>query len=175
MGNENSSITHLEDPRNYSSRKTVKYYHIVLITIAITAVLLLVVFGYRAYEVNQIDPFEQPGSTLARDYFLDSVYSYFDFDPTKLPTTAGSCTTVPLKVIQEQNLISDIKYYTKCDQNMTLVKVCKLESGNYHFEVHMSCPNTDKVAYGEEQELTEENSILASPTSQVSFSYKAER
>lgn len=175
MGNENSSITHLEDPRNYSSRKTVKYYHIVLIIIAITAVLLLVVFGYRAYEVNQIDPFEQPGSTLARDYFLDSVYSYFDFDPTKLPTTAGSCTTVPLKVIQEQNLISDIKYYTKCDQNMTLVKVCKLESGNYHFEVHMSCPNTDKVAYGEEQELTEENSILASPTAQVSFSYKAER
>ncbi len=174
--NEYKNITDYENPNQYSSKKTIKRYRIALVIISVIAIGLIAVFGMHAYEVSKIDPFEQPGSTLAQDYFLASAKTYFEFDPTKLPSSNGSCTTVALQTIQEQKLISDINYYKKCDKDVSMVKVCKLESGNYHFEVSMQCENnTSTVAYGEEKPLVNEQDILGKMNAKVNFSYQAEK
>ncbi len=173
---EVKNVTDFENPEQYSSKKTIKRYKVALLIIAVCAVALISVFGIRAYQLSTMDPFEQPGSTLAQDYFLSSAKTYFEFDPTKLPTTAGSCTTVALKTIQDQKLMSDVNYYNKCDKDVSLVKVCKLESGNYHFEVNMQCENnTTTVAYSDEKPLVNEADIANKMGVKVHFSYQAQR
>lgn len=177
MNKENpKDITSYEDPATYSSKKTITRYRNALIIVSVIAIGLICTFSFRAYQISKIDPFEKPGSTLAQDYFLESAKTYFEFDPTKLPTTAGSCSTVALKTIQEERLMSDITYYNKCDKNVSLVKACKLESGNYHFEVNMQCGNnSSNIAYGEEKILTNDEVIASNANARVYFSYQAQR
>lgn len=171
---EKTWITEYEDPGNYSSKKTIRRYQVALGVISMIGVTLMIFFGYRAYQVNMVDPFEKEGSTLAQDYFLQGAKTYFEFDPSKLPSTPGSCTTVALKTVQEEKLMSDINYYKKCDKDMSTVKVCKLESGNYHFEVTMQCGNNQSnVAYTEEKELVKDEEIINKVEAKVYFSYQA--
>ncbi|MEG1495182.1 MAG: hypothetical protein RR047_00070 [Bacilli bacterium] len=172
---ESKTITDYENTKTYSSSKTIKLYKGSLLIVFIVGIILMITFGLRAYQISKIDPFEKKGSTLAQEYFLESAKTYFEFDPNKLPTSIGNCTTVALKTVQEQNLISDIKFYNKCDKDVSLVKVCKLESGNYHFEVNMACENSTNIAYSGEKELTDEKSIASKSDVKVLFSYQAEK
>lgn len=174
MEKEPKNITDYEDPATYSSKKTIKTYKVALWIVSVVGVALLVTFGLRAYQVSTTDPFEKPGSTLPQEYFLSSAKVYFDYDPTKLPTAVGTCTTASLKTIQENQLMSDIEYYQRCDKNITMVKVCKLESGNYHFEVNMSCGG-DVISYSDPKELTNESVIAQQNDAKVSFTYQAQR
>lgn len=171
---EEKEITSYEDPSNYSSKKTIRRYKGALAVVSIIGVGLIITFGYRAYQVSMIDPFEKEGSTLAQDYFLQGAKTYFDFDPSKLPSTPGSCTTVALKTVQEEKLMSDINYYNKCDKDLSSVKVCKLESGAYHFEVTMKCGKEEtNVAYTDEKNLTNDTEIMNKVEAKVYFSYQA--
>lgn len=173
---EEKLITSYEDPETYSSKRTIKRYKGALVAVSFIGVGLIGIFGFKAYQVSKLDPFEKPGSTLPQEYFLQSAKTYFDFDPSKLPTTAGSCTTVALKTVQEEQLMSDIAYYDKCDKNISLVKACKLESGNYHFEVNMSCgDNQSNIAYSEEKLLTDDSQITDKMGVKVYFSYQAQK
>ena len=175
MNNGMNYTNDLNDSSNYSSRKILRGYKIGLLIVLTVSICLIVTFGINAYEVSQIDPFEKEGSTLPSDYLLSSAKTYFDFDATRLPSAVGECINVTLDTIKREHLISDIKYYNKCDGANTYVRVCKLESGNYHFEVSLSCENKTTVAIGSQLQIEDESEIIDKTNARVNFTYKASR
>lgn len=176
MNNNGMNYTNdLNDENNYSSKKILTTYKVGLLLISIFAICLMVTFGINAYHISQIDPFEKEGSTLPADYLLDSSRTYFDYDATRLPSAVGQCINVTLDTIKKENLISDIKYYNKCDANNTYVRVCKLESGDYHFEVSMSCNDKVTLAVGNKQPLSDESVVADNMSAQISFDYMAQK
>ena len=122
MNNGMNYTNDLNDSSNYSSRKILRGYKIGLLIVLTVSICLIVTFGIKAYEVSQIDPFEKEGSTLPSDYLLSSAKTYFDFDATKLPSAVGECINVTLDTIKREHLISDVKYYNKCDGANTYVR-----------------------------------------------------
>lgn len=175
MNNGMNYTNDLNDSSNYSSRKILRGYKIGLLIVLTVSICLIVTFGINAYEVSQIDPFEKEGSTLPSDYLLSSAKTYFDFDATKLPSAVGECINVTLDTIKREHLISDVKYYNKCDGANTYVRVCKLESGNYHFEVSLACDDKTTVAVGSQVQIEDESEIIDKTNARVNFTYKAAR
>ncbi|MBE6152087.1 MAG: hypothetical protein E7165_02085 [Firmicutes bacterium] len=73
---------------------------------------------------------------------LEAGKSYYNADITLLPSAIGECKEVTLGNLINKNLISEPDNYSDCNKSETRVKVCKLESGNYHYLPILQCGTT---------------------------------
>lgn len=110
---------------------------------------------------------------IERD-LLGAGKTYYDTDITLLPQATGECEEVTLGTLLEDNLITHPESYSDCNNEKTYVKVCKLESGNYHYLPVLQCGNT----------LADDNftawkdgfeSDLVKDKSDVRFTFKGEK
>jgi len=69
---------------------------------------------------------------------LEAGKEYYSSGVNLLPQAKGECSTVTLGTLVNKNLLSSEDYVT-CNNDKTYVKVCKLESGNYHYVPVLQC------------------------------------
>lgn len=97
--------------------------------------------------------------------------SYYEKYPSKLPNEVGSCNTVNLKDLAEEKFIKT-KKYQNCNTDDTYIKVCYLESKNYHYVAILSC-GKDTTKFGMWQDGEEKD--LIADKSDVRFRYIGEQ
>lgn len=78
---------------------------------------------------------------------LDAGKNYFK-DSDKLPEAVGECSTVTLNFLIKENKIKNSSNFDSCDIDATLVKVCKLKSGNYHYTPFLTCGTKEDTVFG---------------------------
>src|SRR5574344_616380 len=62
-----------------------------------------------------------------------------DFTANGLPEAVGECKTVTLGSLIENDYIEDVTTFATCDNELSYVQVCKLESGVYQYTPVLSC------------------------------------
>lgn len=102
---------------------------------------------------------------------LEAGKTYYDSDITLLPQASGECEFVTLGKLIEEGLITQTETYNTCDNNETYVKVCKLQSGSYHYLPVLKCEN-NVTSFTDWKEGTESN--LIADKSDVKFIFKGE-
>lgn len=104
---------------------------------------------------------------------LEAGKEYYQIDETLLPQATGECKTVTLDTLLTEELITKPENYADCNKDKTYVKVCKLESGNYHYLPVMQCGSTlADDNFTEWKEGIE--SDLTADKSDVRFTFKGE-
>lgn len=110
---------------------------------------------------------------MERD-LLGAGKEYYSTDITLLPQATGECDTVTLGTLLEEELITTPENYTDCNNEKTYVKVCKLESGSYHYLPVLQCGSTladdNFTAWKDGSE-----SNLVADKSDVRFTFKGEK
>lgn len=104
---------------------------------------------------------------------LEAGKEYYRIDETLLPQAKGECKSVTLDTLLTEELITTPENYADCNKEKTYVKVCKLESGNYHYLPVMQCGN--KLAddnFDNWKEGTEAD--LVADKSDVRYTFKGE-
>lgn len=103
---------------------------------------------------------------------LEAGKEYYEYNKFQLPSSIGDCNTVSLERLFSEGLLDKNKFKT-CENDDTYVKVCKLESGKYHFVAFLDCENekTEEL-YGEWTEGKESDIIVDS--SDLKFLFKVE-
>jgi len=105
---------------------------------------------------------------------LEAGKEYYSADITLLPQATGECEEVTLGTLLEDALITNPENYMDCNNEKTYVKVCKLESGNYHYVPVLQCGSTladdNFTAWKDGYE-----SDLVADKSDVRFTFKGEK
>lgn len=96
---------------------------------------------------------------------------YYEKYPSNLPNEVGTCNTVSLKQLEEADLIK-AKKYSDCNLENTYVKVCYLESKNYHYTAILAC-DSETTKFGMWKDGTEKD--LIADKSDVRFRYLGEQ
>ncbi len=137
------------------------------VTILVILGILVVFMLLRSCGKNGITGEKDLNKTL-----LEAGKEYYEYNEYALPDSIGECATVDLKTLAELGLI-DKSNYTDCENDTTYVKVCKLESGKYHFVALMDCTSekTDKL-YGEWTEGKEKDLVVGE--SDIKFKYQVQ-
>ncbi len=104
---------------------------------------------------------------------LEAGKEYYRIDETLLPQATGECKTVTLDTLLTEELITTPENYADCNKDKTYVKVCKLESGSYHYLPVMQCGSTlADDNFTDWKEGTEAD--LVTDKSDVRFTFKGE-
>lgn len=135
---------------------------IVLGIIILALIIFLVVKGCTNREDEIID-IEQE--------LLEAGKVYYNTDITLLPQVSGECGFVTLGKLVEEGLITHSESYNTCNNTETYVKVCKLESGNYHYLPVLQCEE-NVTNFTNWKEGTESNLIV--DKTDVKFTFKGE-
>lgn len=107
------------------------------------------------------------------DQLLKAGKEYYSIDNTLLPQATGECKTVTLGTLIEEKLISSDNY-NDCNKDKTYVKVCKLESGSYHYLPIMQCGSKLADDYFTTWKEGSESDLVADK-SDVRFSFLGEK
>ena len=102
--------------------------------IAILVILAIIVIFLFLKSCDKIGTFD------ADKTLLEAGKEYYEYNEHLLPAAAGDCEKVTLTTLSQEGLINKSKY-KECGTDTTYVKVCKLESGKYHFVAILSCTN----------------------------------
>lgn len=138
---------------------------IVLIILGILVVALIVFLLIKGCSGNKVN------GDMEND-LLNAGKEYYRIDDSLLPQASGECKSVTLGTLIDEELLSSDKY-TNCNKDKTYVKVCKLESGSYHYLPVMQCGSTladdnfTKWSEGTESDLVKDKS-------DVRFTFKGE-
>lgn len=144
--------------RNWS-----KIVLIVLGTVILVLIAFLLIKGCSSN--NKTNNIEQD--------LLKAGKGYYDIDITLLPQAIGECEIVTLGELLDGALITNPENYSDCNNEKTYVKVCKLESGSYHYLPVLQCGNNLADAnFTDWKEGTE--SDLVADKSDVRFTFKGE-
>lgn len=138
------------------------------IVLSVLGILILAVIAFLLIKgcgkVNNND--------VERD-LLEAGKEYYRIDETLLPQATGECKTVTLDTLLTEELVTTPENYADCNKDKTYVKVCKLESGSYHYLPVMQCGSTlADDNFTDWQEGTE--SDLVTDKSDVRFTFKGE-
>lgn len=156
----------MPDESYYKERGEEKNWPKVLLIILGVLVLALIIFLLvKGCSGNKVDgDLEKDLLTAGKEY-----YSTYD---TLLPQASGECKTVTLETLIDEELLG-VDNYGDCNKDKTYVKVCKLESGNYHYLPVMQCGST--LADDNFKAWTEgTESDLVADKSDVRFTFKGE-
>ena len=121
--NDNYNYTEYNDEKN-----TIPWKRIILILAMLIVVVVGALFIIRGC-----------GKTDLGEYLVKAGKDYYEEYPSSLPTEAGECTIVTLADLKENNIIKKANKFETCDGEQTYVKVCYLESKNYHYTPILSC------------------------------------
>lgn len=69
---------------------------------------------------------------------LEAGKEYYEYNDYLLPKSIGDCKSVTLSTLEADGLLERTKF-NECEKDTTYVKVCKLESGKYHFVAFLNC------------------------------------
>ena len=147
-----------------------KWPKIVLIILGVLVVALIVFLLIKGCSGNKVG-----GNKISDDMendLLNAGKEYYQSDESLLPQATGECKSVTLGTLVDEELLSPDKY-TSCNRDKTYVKVCKLESGSYHYLPIMQCGSTladdnfTKWSEGTESDLVKDKS-------DVRFTFKGE-
>ena len=115
----------------------------ILIIVLIIIAILLVIFLLKS--CGKKKPNDTPATTKAvfvyEDVLLEAGKKYFDNNTNELPKAIGDCVNVDLKTLGERGLVNPDEF-SKCNNETTIVKVCRLENEKLHFVPWLVC--TDK-------------------------------
>ena len=143
----------------------------ILIIVLIIIAILLVIFLLKS--CGKRKPNDTPSTTKAvfvyEDVLLEAGKKYFDNNTNELPKAIGDCVNVDLKTLGERGLVNPDEF-SKCNNETTIVKVCRLENEKLHFVPWLVC--TDKESdkeYDESKEGTI-NDVIADK-SYIDFKY----
>lgn len=138
---------------------------IVLIVLGILVVALIIFLLIKGCSGNKIS------GDMEND-LLNAGKEYYQTNESLLPQASGECKTVTLGTLVEEELLSSDKY-SNCNKDKTYVKVCKLESGSYHYLPVLQCGSTlADDNFTNWSEGTE--SDLVKDKSDVRFTFKGE-
>ncbi len=120
----------------------------------ILLVLLLLVAVFIIYNRNN--------SSLEK-VLIKTTKKYYEDNGAALPAYESECETITLSYLIKENKITNAKKYDNCDADSTLVKVCKLPSGNYQYTPFISCNNNEDTVFddfvvGDEKDLVVDKS-----------------
>ena len=107
------------------------------------------------------------------DKLLKAGKEYYSIDDSLLPQATGECKTVTLGSLVDEQLLNNDDY-TDCNKDKTYVKVCKLESGNYHYLPVMQCGSKLADDYFTTWKEGNESDLVADK-SDVRFAFLGER
>lgn len=125
----------MPDESYYKERGEEKSWpKILLIVLGALAVFLIIFLLIKGCSGNEI-------SVDMENDLLNAGKKYYSIDETLLPQASGECKTVTLGTLVEEELLNGDDY-SKCNKDKTYVKVCKLESGSYHYLPVMQCGST---------------------------------
>lgn len=156
----------MPDESYYKERGEEKSWpRILLIVLGVLAVILIIFLLVKGCSGNEIS------GDMEND-LLNAGKKYYSIDETLLPQASGECKTVTLGTLVEEELLNSSNY-SNCNKDKTYVKVCKLESGTYHYLPVMQCGSTLADAnFTNWTEGTE--SDLVADKSDVRFTFKGE-
>lgn len=156
----------MPDESYYKERGEEKNWpKILLIILGVLVVALIIFLLVKGCSGNKVN------GDLEND-LLKAGKEYYQIDDSLLPQASGECKTVTLGTLVEEELLNSDKY-SDCNKDKTYVKVCKLESGNYHYLPVMQCGSTladdnfTKWSEGTESDLVKDKS-------DVRFTFKGE-
>lgn len=138
---------------------------IILIVLGVLVLALIIFLLIKGCNGNKVS------GDMEND-LLNAGKEYYRIDESLLPQASGECKTVTLGTLVEEELLSADKY-GNCNKDKTYVKVCKLESGTYHYLPVMQCGSTladdnfTKWSEGTESDLVKDKS-------DVRFTFKGE-
>ena len=95
--------------------------------------------GYKSLNKSQIEKYNNIITSGAKEYYAAN--------SDDLPKAYGECKVVTLNELLTKELLStsDTELFTgkNCDKEITSVRVCKLENGDYHYIPKLSCKGND--------------------------------
>ncbi|HPF83301.1 MAG TPA: hypothetical protein PLV83_03920 [Bacilli bacterium] len=94
---------------------------------------------------------------------------YYKKEDNLLPEAAGECNIVTLDQLMVNDYVKNEKIFTSCDSESTYVKVCKLESGKYHYTPVIQCGTKEDTKFGDWKVGTEKD--LVEDKSDVKFTF----
>lgn len=152
------------DNNYYDPEQTHKpWLKIILLIIAIVIIILLVI-------VLSLKSSNKTNVNLYEDMY-NSTKKYLEANKDSYPVAIGSCQKVSLNTLSDQEMVSNLKNYKKCDYENTYVDVCKISSNEYQYTPILACDDVattfDDWKYGNLDELKQNNS-------EIKFSYIAE-
>lgn len=103
---------------------------------------------------------------------LKASKDYYNSEDVLLPSAIGDCAIVTLEQLLNNDYIKNEKLLNKCDKESTYVKVCKLESGKYHYTPIINCKSEEDTLFGDWKIGYE--SDLVDDKSDIRFSYLAQ-
>lgn len=143
-----------------NEKKDIPWNRLFLSLLGIVLVILLVLLFMKFCTKQSLRP-----------DLLKAGKDYYEKHPSNLPTEIGTCQTVSLKQLEAENLIKT-KKYQDCKNEDTYVKVCYLESKNYHYTPILSC-NSEITRFDMWKDGTEKDIIA--DKSDVRFRYMGEQ
>lgn len=157
----------MPDESYYKERGEEKNWpKIVLIVLGVIILAVIAFLFIKGCENKNND------GNMERD-LLEAGKEYYRIDETLLPQATGECKTVTLDTLLTEELITTPDNYAECNKDKTYVKVCKLESGSYHYLPVMQCGSTlADDNFTEWKEGTEAD--LVADKSDVRFTFKGE-
>ncbi len=135
------------------------------IGIALLVILGVIVIVFLFKGCNKT---EEPKNELETT-LLEAGKEYYENNEYLLPTSAGECSTVSLKILSDFGLLNPDKY-SNCDDETTYVKVCMLESKKLQWVPLLVCDDyKSDDYYGEWKEGTEAD--LIADESDIKFTF----
>lgn len=156
----------MPDESYYKERGEEKNWpKILLIVLGVLLALLICFLLVKGCNRSKVD------GDIEND-LLNAGKEYYRIDESLLPQASGECKTVTLGTLVEEQFLSTDKY-GDCNKDKTYVKVCKLESGSYHYLPVMQCGS--KLADDNFTNWSEGvESDLVADKSDVRFTFKGE-
>lgn len=145
---------------SYEERKTIPWGRIFLCLLGVVLFILLIFMFMKFCSKRSLQP-----------DLLEAGKDYYAKNTSELPKEIGDCKSVSLKTLEEQKLIKSSNYKT-CNLEATYVKVCYLESKNYHYVAILSC-DKETTKFGMWQNGTEQD--LIADKSDIRFGYVIEQ
>lgn len=141
------------------------------IKLILLILLGIIVIGIIVFLIIHFVTKDKPGDY--EDMLVAATQEYYNIYQDELPDVHGKCHTITLNDLYLNNLINnDVKTKLEkknCNNDDTIIKVCRLESGNFHYNVSLSCDKSLSVNYGDWQIGSEGN--LVTNRSDVRFSF----
>lgn len=143
----------------------------ILIIILVIIAILLVIFLLKS--CGKKKPTGGQTTTKAvfvyEDVLLEAGKKYFDNNTNELPKAIGDCVTVDLKTLGDRGLVNPDEF-SKCNNETTLVKVCRLENEKLHFVPWLVCTDKESDKEYDESKDGTINDVVADK-SYINFKY----
>ncbi len=166
---EEQSFGGFQEKKSLPIKKLLIIFGVVLLIVVI--VLAIVLLTEKDKEKEVVNNYENE----YYDAIVNAGKDYYDKNKSLVPTAIGDCTSVSLDTLLKSGSLTSNEVIDSCDMTSSIVKACKLNSGNVHFAANLSCSDDRlKINYSQWQS-GDENSAGFTPDSDVKFEFLAQK